>query len=90
MAKCPDCRQEMLDKEVKTCTYQEVKIDGFWYPRNTDYYDVNDRCHDCSIKNTLGNVHHFGCDIERCPKCSKQLISCDCTKKAVRSTSEVS
>jgi hypothetical protein len=38
------------------------------------------RCHDCNIK--LGAIHHAGCDMEICPSCNNQLISCDCTNKA--------
>jgi hypothetical protein len=34
------------------------------------------RCHDCGAKN--GHPHHPGCDMERCPKCGLQAISCDC------------
>ena len=33
-------------------------------------------CGDCGCKE--GENHKDMCDIERCPKCSKQLISCDC------------
>lgn len=33
-------------------------------------------CHDCGIKE--GNIHHFGCDMEGCPFCGGQLISCGC------------
>ena len=35
-------------------------------------------CHDCNVK--AGQYHHFDCDAERCPKCHKQLILCDCKK----------
>lgn len=34
------------------------------------------RCHDCNAR--LSQIHHIGCDIERCPKCGGQLISCGC------------
>lgn len=33
-------------------------------------------CHDCGAEE--GQLHKFGCDMERCPFCSKQLISCGC------------
>lgn len=34
------------------------------------------RCHDCHCKE--GELHHSGCDMERCPFCGNQLITCDC------------
>ena len=42
-------------------------------------------CHDCGCKE--GELHQPGCDMERCPFCGGQLISCGCdddyfTKKA--------
>jgi len=33
-------------------------------------------CHDCNVEE--GQLHVFGCDMERCPFCGKQLISCGC------------
>lgn len=31
-------------------------------------------CHDCEAK--VGELHELGCDVERCPICNGQLISC--------------
>lgn len=36
-------------------------------------------CPDCFCKE--GEIHHRGCDWERCPFCGRQLISCDCCYK---------
>jgi hypothetical protein len=36
-------------------------------------------CHDCGTKE--GQLHVLGCDMERCPFCSNQLISCQCVYK---------
>jgi hypothetical protein len=36
-------------------------------------------CHDCGVRE--GEIHQMGCDMERCPFCGRQLISCDCIYK---------
>lgn len=48
------------------------------------YGDESDRCkcdssipcHDCGVVN--GQYHVSGCDMEQCPNCHGQLLSCDC------------
>jgi hypothetical protein len=39
-------------------------------------------CHDCGTKE--GQLHVLGCDMERCPFCGNQLISCQCVYKKLR------
>ncbi len=33
-------------------------------------------CHDCFVSE--GQIHNYGCDMERCPFCGHQLIFCHC------------
>lgn len=43
-------------------------------PDTTGYY--SSYCHDCDA--IPGLFHSIGCDVEVCPKCRKQLLSCTC------------
>jgi hypothetical protein len=37
------------------------------------------RCHDCGVG--TGGFHHFGCDMEMCPQCGGQLLTCGCSQR---------
>ena len=37
------------------------------------------RCHDCRC--LPNGFHHLGCDVECCPLCLEQAISCDCIRE---------
>jgi len=80
MVKCEICEKEMINS---TSCWKYIMIDNKKYKRDTIYYDNNETCHDCGVKNKAGNTHHAGCDIERCPKCGNQLISCGCNIEGI-------
>ncbi len=76
-AVCRDCGQAMSPGTA--CTRHTLTIDGKEYQRipyaNPHHPDPH-YCHDCNTP--LGQLHHLGCDMERCPKCGGQLIACGC------------
>jgi hypothetical protein len=77
MAVCEYCNQEMRDPAANSCPANtEIEFpDGSALPV-VPYDEQEWRCHDCNIEK--GGFHHPGCDMERCPRCDGQLITCDC------------
>lgn len=80
---CTDCGQNMNPDapggSADTCLANKTIVfpDGVKLPSiPADFPLPDDRCHDCGIK--TGGFHHPSCDVERCPKCGGQLISCGC------------
>jgi len=58
--------QEQLDEEFKRLAQYVAKV------QREDVYV----CHDCGVEE--GEIHHLMCDMEVCPWCGGQLISCGC------------
>ncbi len=71
----------MLDPAVATCkTSKTVAFpDGKILEAIPYNIQSEHRCHDCNIM--PGGFHHPGCDMERCPRCDEQLISCGCLSR---------
>ena len=79
MAECRYCGLEMLT--ANGCTAEAIMIEGVSYDpvrlgTEPGWRRFKGRCPDCAA--LPGNVHHHGCDVERCPRCRRQSISCDC------------
>lgn len=77
MAQCSWCKEDM--NSVDDCAKNRVVefLDGTNLPASTFHLkEPSGRCHDCGIQH--GNFHHPGCDVEKCPRCGGQIISCGC------------
>ena len=93
MSKCEFCGKEMLDHKggclVKKFIFQdpesgEVEI----LERDTTHFHEKEGvCHDCGVPH--GEIHHIGCDVERCPKCGMQFIGCECPQKGYIEVPEI-
>lgn len=53
--------------------YYPIKVgdEGDWY-----YGEKDAKCGDCG--HGCGEMHDLNCDIQRCPSCGGQMLSCDC------------
>jgi hypothetical protein len=80
MANCSDCGLEMLEANSCTANSTIEFLDGSKLPSIAYVDPVGDGkeryCHDCGV--VPGGKHHPTCDMERCPRCGGQLITCGC------------
>lgn len=87
MAVCEFCGKDML--KSNGCKLVPIPHNGKNY-RPIKVGDPGDpyagekpgtRCGDCNA--LVGYYHHPGCDMERCPICHGQLITCGCLNEEV-------
>lgn len=77
---CPACGQDMRDAE--SCGGPLIQVAGQVYERvrfgqeSGSRWEDFDFCPECVVSH--GELHHPGCDIEECPRCRTQYLSCDC------------
>lgn len=79
MATCELCDQEM--STASGCNVSVLHADGEPFPvfphgKDPGWGRARGRCGDCGVQ--PGGFHHLGCDIQVCPRCRSQLISCAC------------
>jgi hypothetical protein len=70
MAVCRRCDGEMLDGVSCSPGREAIPYGG------ESRYPVRlpEACHDCAVP--LGGFHHSRCDMEQCPECGGQRITC--------------
>jgi len=82
---CRDCRQMMNPGEGCSATIVQIGDTDFYRIQSGDRQDLipcmglDRTCHDCNVK--PGQYHHYGCSMERCPRCGDQLYICRCNGK---------
>lgn len=81
-ATCPSCQKEMNPGNGCEAKHLHVENGEEDYSLDrTPYFPMlihgkDTVCHDCNVSS--GQIHHPNCDMEKCPMCGGQLISCDC------------
>ena len=69
--------QSVHTYEINDEPYRRIR-----YGEEAEDWGANDGpCHDCAVIKGQYHVPRI-CDVERCPRCGEQVISCDCHYEA--------
>ena len=77
---CPACGKDKRDAE--SCGGPLIQVAGEVFERvrfgqeSGNRWEDFDFCPECGVSH--GGIHHVGCDVEECPRCRTQFLSCDC------------
>lgn len=78
MAVCRWCASEMT--EAVSCGVEALHLDGKSIAMirwgEEEGWTADHRCGDCGV--LPGGFHHLGCDVQQCPRCRGQMITCGC------------
>jgi len=74
MAVCTWCEREMTIAD--SCSVEVLHRHGEPVAMIRLGRRAEQRCGDCGT--APGGFHHLGCDMQRCPVCRRQMITCGC------------
>lgn len=74
-ALCDRCDHPMAPDKDATCVAHVATFKDGGRAPSTPHVGPK-HCHDCNV--APGGYHHSGCDMERCPRCVGQRMTCDC------------